>query len=119
MLYYPPEQVSSMKSLPTLRPKKRYIVFRIHAGQPVPYLQLKAAVMESLLEFLGEQTFAKASPRLIKNLCTGRTGFLLTTPAAVDSCKLALALIHHIADQPVTFQTLTVAGTIKSGKKAL
>ena len=106
-----------MKTLPTLRPKKRYIMFRVHSEEVVPYPQLKAAVEESLLEFLGEQGFSQASPRLVKNLCSGKNGVLLTGPKWVNECKLALALIHQIADQPVIFETLRVSGTIKSGMK--
>jgi len=102
-----------------MREKRRYIVFRVHSADKVQYHSLKSAVEESLLEFLGERGLALAKPTLIKNLWTGHTGFLRTNPKFVDSVKVALALIHQIADQPVTFQTLKVSGTIKSGKSAL
>ncbi|MBL7160652.1 MAG: hypothetical protein ISS93_02235 [Candidatus Aenigmarchaeota archaeon] len=102
-----------------MREKKRYIVFRIHSEQPVPYHSLKSAIIDSLLEFLGENDFAKAKPRLIKNLCNGKEGFLQTSPKWVDPCKFALALVHQVADQKIIIQTIKVAGTIKSGKLAL
>ena len=108
-----------MKLKPALKEKKRYIMFKLHSKEPIPYTALKQAVTSALLEFLGERDFAKAHPRLIKNLCTGRAGVLLTTPKHTDACKLSLALIHQIQEQPVAFQTLKVSGTIKSGKKAL
>ena len=108
-----------MKSLPTLREKRRYIVFRVHSEGPIPYPILKEAVLSSLLEFLGERDFAKANLRLVRNLWNGREGFLQASSRFVDPAKVALALIHQIGEQKALFQTLKVAGTIKSGKKAL
>ncbi len=108
-----------LKSLPSQRTKKRYIVFRVHSQAPVQYPQLKGAILESLLEFLGEDDFSRASPRLIRNLWNGREGFLVTDPKHVDKAKLALSLVHQVAEERVIIQTLKVSGTIKSGKKAL
>lgn len=105
-----------MKSLPTLREKKRYIFFQVHSKGPVPYYQMKQAIFDSLLDFLGERDLAKASVRLIKNLYSSGKGVVQTNPKAVDSVKLALALIHQIGEERVLFQTLRVSGTIKSGK---
>ncbi|MBI4021492.1 MAG: hypothetical protein HY369_04555 [Candidatus Aenigmarchaeota archaeon] len=104
---------------PALKEKKRYIVFRVHAEEPVPFDALHEAVEQSLLEFLGEERFARAKPKLIRNLTSQGTGFLQTSPAHVDAVKVGLALIHQIGDTRVIFQTLKVSGTIASGKKAL
>lgn len=106
-----------MKNLPTLREKKRYIFFRVHSKGPIPFYQLKQAVFDSLLDFLGERDLAKASARLIKNLYSSGRGVLQTNPKSVDAVKLALALIHQIGEERVLFQTLRVSGTIKSGKE--
>lgn len=105
-----------LKSLPSLKEKKRYIVFRVHSEGTIQYHRLKGAVTESLLEFLGEREMGKANPRLIKNLWNGREGFLQTSPKYVDAVKVSLALIHQIGDEKVVFQTLRVTGTIKAGK---
>lgn len=108
-----------MKNLATLREKKRYVVFRVHSRGEVPYQSLKHAILETLLEFLGENEFGRARIRLVKNLWNGKEGFLQTTPKFVDSVKMGMALIHQIGEERVAFQTLKVTGTILSGKKAL
>lgn len=108
-----------MSLKPALREKKRYIVFRVHSDEKIPYYTIKTAIFDSILEFLGEKGLSQASPRLIKNLYNGKTGFLQTNPKFVDPVKLSLSLIHQIGDSRVIFQTLKVSGTIKSGKKAL
>jgi ribonuclease P/MRP protein subunit POP5 len=103
---------------PTMREKKRYVVFRIHSEGSILYHNMKSAVFDSLLDFLGEKEMAKANVRIIKNLWNGREkkGFVQTNPKYVDSVKTALSLIHQIGDERVIFQTLRVSGTIKSGK---
>lgn len=108
-----------MSLKPALREKKRYIVFRIHSDEKIPYFNIKSAIFDSILEFLGEKGFSQASPRLIKNLYTGKTGFLQTNPKFVDPVKMSLSLIHQIGDSPAIFQTLKVSGTIQSGKKSI
>jgi len=109
-----------LKSLPSFREKKRYLVFRVHSESPLQYFSLKSAIFDSLLDFLGEKGLAEANVRLIKNLWSRKgTGFLQTNPPSVDRVKFSLALIHQIGDQKVLFQTLGVSGTIKGGKRFL
>lgn len=108
-----------LKTLPSLREKKRYIVFLVHSEGPLQYHSLKEALIDSVLEFLGEKGLADANVRLVKNLWSGKAGFLQTNPRNVDNVKFSLALIHQIADQKVSFQTLGVSGTIKGAKRFL
>ena len=110
----------SIRSRPASREKKRYIVFRVHSLEPVPYIQLKGVLIDGLVEYLGEVGFGKASIHLIRNLWNPAkgTGYLQTNPQSVDAVKMSLLLIHQIADQRVLFQVLRVSGTIKAGRKA-
>jgi len=103
-----------LKTLPSMREKKRYILFTVHSDGPVEYHNLKSAIMDSLLEFLGERGFSQANIRLIKNLCKPPKGVIQTNPKHVDSVKTSLALIHQIGEEKVAFQTLRVSGTIKA-----
>jgi len=107
-----------LKKLPSLREKKRYLVFRIISESPLDYPNVKGAMWHSMENWLGQNELAQASPRLVKNLWDGRKkkGFLQCTPKYVDQVKVALALIKQIGDQRVIFQVIRVTGTIKSGK---
>ena len=111
----------ALSSLPSQREKKMYVVFKVHSQGALQYHMVRAAVPDALLDFLGERGTAAARARLVKNLWNARerTGFLQTTPKAVDPVKVALALIHQIGEERVAFQTLRVSGTIKAGKGAL
>ena len=110
-----------MKSLPSLKSKKRYIVFEIISQNKLDYFNVKDAVWNSLSNWMGEKNLAAANVRIIKNLFSPEKGkgFIQCNHKAVDAVKTALSLIHQIGDERVVFQTLKVTGTIKSGKNKL
>jgi RNase P/RNase MRP subunit POP5 len=112
----------SLKKPPSMRESKRYIIFRLHSSEPVPFQDMKSAVWNSVLNWLGDNEAPNADMHIVKNLWNGKqqAGFIRCNPKYVDHVKMALALIHQIGDEKVVFQTIRVAGTIKSGKaKAL
>ena len=110
-----------LKPRSTLKPRQRYIVFKVHSEGRLDYQNVKNAVWSTLENWLGEQDLALASLRLIKNLWNpkAQTGFLRCTHTYVDRVKVGLALIHQIGDERVIFQTLRVSGTIKAAKKKI
>ena len=108
-----------LKKLPSMRNKKRYVIFKVHSdGDNIPFSNIKDAVMNSILNWVGERGAAQAHVWVIKNLWDmgKQTGCIQCSHKTVDEIKTALALIHQIGDQKVAFQTLKVTGTIKSGK---
>jgi RNase P/RNase MRP subunit POP5 len=108
-----------LKTLPSMRPKKRYIVFKVHSEERLAYENMRDAVWNSLENWLGEKDLASAQVRIIRNLWDGKakSGFIQCAHKYVDSVKVGLALIHQIGDSKVIFQVLRVSGTIKAGKK--
>jgi len=107
-----------LRRLSSSREKKRYVVFRIHSDERLSYETVKDAVWNSVLNWLGEEDMAKANIRILKNLWDSRKhkGFIQCSPKFTDSVKVSLSLIHQIGDSKVSFQTLRVSGTIKSGR---
>lgn len=120
-----------LKSTPTMRSGKRYVIFRVHSQQTLrpsgrssleekpDFLNIRGAIWNSLESWLGESGLAKADVHIINNLWNPakQTGFLSCSPKYVDHVKMALALVHQIGDERVIIQVLRVSGTIKSGKK--
>jgi ribonuclease P/MRP protein subunit POP5 len=108
-----------LKKLPSMKEKKRYVVFRIHSEEKVDFPNMRNAVWNSLENWLGERDLAQANVHIIKNLWDSREqkGFIKCSHRFVDEVKVGLGLIHQIGDSRVIFQTLRVTGTIKSGKK--
>ncbi len=109
----------NLKTRPSLREKKRYVVFRIHSDGALDFSNVRNAITDSLEKWLGEKDLARANVWIIKNLWNARqkTGFIRCSVKFVDSVKMGLALIHQIGDSRVVFHVTKVTGTIKSGKK--
>ncbi len=106
-----------LKRLPSMKEKKRYLLFRLHSDLPVAYDDMKGAALNSILNWAGEKGFSVSNARMIRNLWDGKRqkGCLSCTPKSVDDIKMALALVHQIGDSKVIFQVTRVSGTIKSG----
>lgn len=108
-----------LKKLPTQRESKRYVFFRANSSDELGYPEVRNAVMNSLLNWMGSEKFAWAKPWVIKNLWKANSGVLQCSHKYVDDVKVGLALIHQIGESKVIFQTLRVSGTLKSGKRKL
>ena len=104
---------------PSMRESKRYITFRLISEVPVKFSELKGAVTNSMLNWMGEKGVSLSNTKFIRNLWDEgkQEGWISCTPKAVDDVKMSLALIHQIGDSKVVFRTLRVSGTIKSGKE--
>ena len=91
-----------MKSLlPTLREKKRYIVFKVSQGSIT-----NKGVIDYIKEFIGELGLAKSSAMIIKN--QNNKLILKTSIKYADKIKVALGLIK----KPILNPILTT-GSIK------
>lgn len=107
-----------LKPFPSMREKRRYIIFKVHSEEKLNYPNVRNAVYNSVGNWLGEKEMARANVHIIKNLwdSKGQTGFVRCSHKFVDDVRVGLSLIHQVGDSRVIFHTLAVAGTIKSGK---
>ena len=109
-----------LKPLPSLKESKRYIVFRVLSDQKylLEFQVVRDAILNSILNWLGEETSARAGVWVIKNLWDRKKqkGIIRCSRKETDLVKTALALVHQIGDQRVIIQSLKVTGTIKRGK---
>lgn len=101
-----------------MKERRRYIVFRVHSDIPVDFTNMKNAVWNSLLSWVGERELSEANVWIIRNLWNSRKqeGFVRCTSKYVDHVKVGMSLVHNIGDAKVIFQTLRVSGTIKSAR---
>ncbi len=102
-----------MPPLPSLKPKKRYIVFRIISSESYSSAEVEAKVQEALLHFLGELGVARAAPIFIKEKYKNNKFILKVGHKYVDEVKSALVLIKSIKKTPVILCSVTVSGTLK------
>lgn len=106
-----------LKTLPSQRESRRYVFFRLISDFGLNYNEVRNAVNNSLMNWMGDDDFAKAKPWMIKNLYRKGEGVIQCSSKYVDQVKVGLALTRQIGDSRVIFHTYRVSGTIKSGKK--
>ena len=102
-----------MSLLPSLRQKKRYIVFEVVAEEALPVSDIHAQIQPVLGEFLGQLGLARASPLLLPERSAHNRFILKVNHNYVDECKAALLLIKKIKNRQVLLRSITVSGTLK------
>jgi ribonuclease P/MRP protein subunit POP5 len=110
-----------MKLLPSLRQKKRYIVFEIISTKKFPKLEVGKNVQKALADFLGQLGTAKAAPMFLsEKFNQHKQMFILKISSKyVDEAKAALTLIKKIKNTPVIIKSLLTTGAIKKANQII
>ena len=106
-----------MKLLPSLRQKKRYIVFEIKSETKFSLVDVKKEVEKAWLLFLGQLGMAKSSPLFIK--FKNNKFIVKINHKWVDECISAILLIKKIKNKPVIVRSIVTSGTIKKASTYL
>ena len=105
-----------MKGLPpSLKPKKRYIAFKILSEREISQDKFLKALLSNMLNLFGE-CFAAKSDISIEYFNDGK-GIVRCNKEALDKVIIALTLINSVEDIKVVPLTLGVSGTIKRCKR--
>ncbi|SRR3989344_5840770 len=104
-----------MKLIPSLRQKKRYMVFAIISSTTFSAAEVKEEVRRALQQFLGEWGVAQAGPLFLGEKFNAQSQkFLLkVNHNYIDELKAALTLCTKIKNSPVIIKSVTTSGTLK------
>lgn len=104
-----------MKLKPSLKQKKRYVLFEIQAVKAFSLPEVAEAIESSLLRFLGELGMAKSSPMLVKEKWSDKKQrfVLKVNHNYVDELKSAMILNKKIKNTPVLIRSIVTSGTLK------
>lgn len=110
-----------MKLLPSLKQKKRYLVFEISSSKQFSLSEIEKEVSQALLSFLGQLGLAQASPLFVREKFDyPRQMFIIKiNHKYVPETKAALILIKKIKNTPLIIRSLTTAGTLKKAGRLL
>ncbi len=100
-----------MKTLPTLRDKKRYIAFEVASPQIITKQELTHEILSSTIALFGDSGCAEIAPRLIS--FDGRYGIVRCAREKMPQVRAALACITNAKVVRVSIQVLGISGTIK------
>ncbi len=108
-----------MKSLlPTLKERKRYILFQVISTKEFEKDNISQAVHDACLRFLGELGMAKAGIQFLPESWNKKTqtGIIRVEHNYVDHVKASLATLQEIGGQRATFSCVKVSGAIDKVK---
>tara|TARA_Y100000310_G_C20471506_1_gene710287 strand:- start:106 stop:432 length:327 start_codon:yes stop_codon:yes gene_type:complete len=108
-----------MKLLPSLKQKKRYVVFEVATDKTFSVKEIKEAVEFALKDFLGQWGLAKSSPMFLKEKCKNNKFIIKVNHKYVDEVKSALILIKKIKNTPVIVKSVITSGTLKKASLRL
>ncbi len=104
-----------MKLKPSLKQKKRYVLFEIQSSKTFTQAEVSEAIGQSLLRFLGELGVAKAAPLFVREKWDEpKQRFVLkVNHKYVDELKTAVILNKKIKNTPVLIRSIVTSGTLK------
>lgn len=110
--------------LPTLRERKRYVVFRILSDTPIHDMKaLMRAILQESIQYMGVQTFARAGVNILPKYYDEKRqcGIIRVGHTEVEALRQSLARTRTIrqdgAQISVVLHTIGVSGIIKKAKE--
>ncbi len=101
--------------LPTLRTKKRYVVYQVISGKDVSNNRIVHAIFDSFKECFGIFCFQKAGLKDMK-IYNKTNGILKINHKYVDELRTALCMVNNIDNIQVILHTVGVSGVINKAK---
>ena len=102
--------------IPSLREKKRYLVFKIESNTNFNQKSVEKAMIEAILKFIGELGYSKAGVIFLKDNYQNNKGILRIGHKHVDEIKMALGLIKKIENKKVIVKSIYVSGILNKAK---
>ena len=104
---------------PTLKERKRYILFKVISDNTLKKETVAKQCTEACLRFLGEFGCADAGVQFLPETWDSKTqtGIIRTGHKWVDKTKAALTLIKEIDGKQATVSTILTSGSINKLKE--
>jgi len=103
--------------LPSLKQKKRYVVFEIISKDKLSYRDVKKDINSVLLRFLGELGYGKAGIMFIDKKYKFPYGMIKVNHKFVNELKAGLALVKSIGGKKLIVKSVVTSGSIKKLSK--
>jgi len=104
---------------PSMRSKKRYLVFEVISSDKITYIDFITAASESMFTFLGDIKTSEAKTWFIQNLFNAekKRGVIKVDHTCVEEVRASLSLVSIIGESKSIIKILGVTGTIKSAQQ--
>jgi len=104
--------------LPSLKEKKRYLMFEVMSSQEPEPANVFSSISESAKRTLGELELGKAGLVILKDRYDVQTrkGLVKVSHKYVDKLRLSLALITRIGTQRAVVRTVGASGILRKAQ---
>ena len=102
--------------LPSLREKKRYIVYEIQTKTPITRTEAKKEVSNTMKQFVGDLGLSQSGIMFLKDWQNNK-GILRVNTNYVDHTKASLSLIKSINGTKAVVRSVAVSGIINKLRK--
>jgi ribonuclease P/MRP protein subunit POP5 len=100
-----------MKTIPTLREKKRYLAFDVMSEKTINRQELVREILNSMISIFGDKGASEINPSLMS--FDGKYGILRYEREKRMETRASLACIYNIHGIRVSIFVLGISGTIK------
>ncbi len=104
-----------MRAFPSLREKRRYLVFEVVSGQKHSFEEVKEALLSAVAGFFGSQGIAKLKPRLLADKWDfeRQRGVLVAERKGMEKVKAAVCLASRVGKSRAIIRGLGVSGILR------
>lgn len=102
--------------LPSLREKRRYIVYEVKSDNDLPFNQVKDSINKETESYLGKLTASKAGLIFLDDW-TNQMGIIKVNNKYEDYIKAVFTQINKIQDQNVLVKSIGVSGILNKARK--
>jgi ribonuclease P/MRP protein subunit POP5 len=108
-----------MNILPSLKEKKRYVVFEIVSETEFTPEEILAEIEPKISEYLGIWGLSLAKPMVIKNKFKNNKFIFKVAHKYVKELIMGIILSKSIKNEPVIIKSIITSGTLKKAESYL
>lgn len=102
--------------LPSLKEKKRYVVFEIISEEKISSVPEKE-IKEAFMQLFGEIGLGNAGLIFLRNKYSGTKGIIKVNNKCVDQLKASFCMVKNIGKNKVIIKSVGVSGTLKKAQE--
>ncbi len=101
--------------LPTLREKKRYLVFEVVSERQLPWDAVRSAIEAGVLRHVGKLGYARAGVQLLAEHwhTASSRGVLRVSHTSLGEVRSSLGLVREASGAPVIVRSVGVSGILR------
>jgi len=103
--------------LPTLRERKRYIVYEVLAKEKLDGRDVGKAISNEIMSYIGVKGFSEAGILHLHDKWTGTKGIMRVSHTSIDEVKMALALTKSVSGEEVIIRSVGTSGILKKAQE--